>query len=125
MKKIMHFIAITALGFGIATAQAEINVKNDMRALAQALKSAEGAKTSAELKSSLDELSKVSKQSHDQVKATKTQGEAEKTYLDGMQKLIAATDQAAELAAADKFDEARAALEKIKAVRNEFHKKMR
>ena len=125
MKKIMHFIAIAALGFGIATAQAEINVKNDMRALAQALKSAEGAKTSAELKSSLDELSKVSKQSHDQVKATKTQGEAEKTYLDGMQKLIAATDQAAALAAADKFDAARAALEKIKAVRNEFHKKMR
>jgi len=49
----------------------------------------------------------------------------EKTYIDGMQKLAAATDKAAALAAAGKLDEARAALEQIKAVRNEFHKKMR
>lgn len=125
MKKIMHLIAIAALGFGIATAQAEMNVKNDMRALAQALKSAEGAKTAPELKSSLDELNKVAKQSMEQAKAAKTQGEMEKTYIDGMQKLAAATDKAAALAAAGKLDEARAALEQIKAVRNEFHKKMR
>ena len=126
MKKIVSLICCLILSLGLASmAQAEVSVKAEMRAMGQSLKSADAAIDIATFKKELIAVRDIAKKSQLKIQASREQGSPEKTYLEGIGKLIAALDDSIALADAGKFDAAKASLNRVKELRTEYHKKMR
>lgn len=118
------FAAFFSVGL-VATVQAEVAVKAEMKAMGQSLKAADSAKDASVLKKELVTLRDVAQKTQAQVQASKQIGTQEKIYLDGIGQLLSAIDNSITLADSGKFDAAKASLAKIKDLRGEFHKKMR
>lgn len=124
MKKLATLLCLAALGLSALT-HAEVSVKAEMKAMGQGFKAVNEAKDAAALKKELAGLRDASIKAQSKVATSANKGDMDKTFLDGIGKLIAAIDSAAALADAGKLDEAKAAIGNIKAVRDEFHKKLR
>ncbi|MDR3412587.1 MAG: cytochrome b562 [Formivibrio sp.] len=126
MKKLLSILACALFCSAIAipSAFADVNVKPAMKSINTHFKAASSAKDISALKTELIALRDAVKKTQAEVQAVKQPSNDEKTYLDGMGKLLSEIDNSVTLAETGKYDEAKASLGKIKALRGEYHKKL-
>lgn len=127
MTRILTPLLFASLVCG--TAFADNDVQISMKAMGKSLVAAEKADNAASLQKELTALHDAiiigQKQVPEHLKNQAADSADRKLYVEGMSKLLAETDRALALAKENKLDESKAVLANIKALRGEYHKKLK
>lgn len=125
MHRLFTLLGATVLSLSLAApALADAAVKAEMRIMGQNLKAAESAKDAAALKQALQAIHDAARTTQGKVQAVSQPNAWDKTYLEGIGKLLTALQQSIQLADRGQLDAARQSLNNVKAIRNEYHKKL-
>lgn len=130
MNKTTSAIASILLAVSvIMPAQAENEVKTQMKTIGKSFTAAEKSDDLAAIKQELAKMREAAvlaeKMPPDHLKDQAATSADRKFYAEGMSKLLTMLDQAMVLANSGKLEETKSALATIKTTRNEYHKRLK